>query len=212
MNVAFDHGISVATYTAIILVGILLHAYTQKNSKTKLQKNAFSAIFSIQKWLLKLQKNTHLQNWVQLDKNYYFLARCGIKSATNAAALLWEEGAKMPATPKSTGSFRHGPQEIISQKLNIMLWLEEKSPSYSYDLALYQDLVAQGVDVFVIGDGREIVTKNRLIDLPVVALPFQFLSQQIPAQIAAYHLSVLRGEDADTFKFCNYIVEKEGGL
>jgi glutamine---fructose-6-phosphate transaminase (isomerizing) len=212
MNVAFDHGISVATYTAIILVGILLVYYTQKNSKAKLQKNAFLAIHSIQKWLLKIQKNDHLQDWLQLDKNYYFLARSGAKSASNAAALLWEEGAKMPSTSKSTGSFRHGPQEVISKKLSIMLWLEANSPSYAHDLALYQDLVAQGVDVFVIGDVGEIVAKNRLIELPKLAHPFQLLALQIPAQLAAYHLSLMRGEDADTFKFCNYIVDKEGGL
>jgi glutamine---fructose-6-phosphate transaminase (isomerizing) len=211
MNVAFDHGISVATYTAIILVGILLHSFTQKESKAKLQKNAFSAIKSIQKWLQKLQTH-NLQNWLQLDKNYYFLARGSSKSASNAAALLWEEGAKMPATPKSTGSFRHGPQEVISKNLSIMLWLEANSPSFSYDLALCKDLVAQNVDVFVIGDNHKNIAPNRMINLPDVEPLFQVLAQQIPAQLAAYHLSVMRGEDADTFKFCNYIVESEGGL
>jgi glutamine---fructose-6-phosphate transaminase (isomerizing) len=212
MNVAFDHGISVATYTAIILVGILLVEIFENPLSPTFERNSFASILSIKDWLFNLQDNNAIRDWILVENSYYFLARNRDRSASNAATLLLEEGAKMPATVKNTGSFRHGPQEVISSKINLMIWLEAKSPSYAYDLALCKDLVTQGVRVFVIGDAGVSVTKNRSINLPDAALPFQLLAIQIPAQLAAYHLSLRRGEDADTFKFCNYIVDKEGGL
>jgi hypothetical protein len=48
--------------------------------------------------------------------------------------------------------------------------------------------------------------------LPVSPRGWQFLSDIIPAQLAAERLSRLRGVDCDTLRYCSYIVENEGGI
>ena len=108
---------------------------------------------------------------------------------------------------KPTGSFRHGPQEIISEKLNVMIWLEPGSPSFEHDLALCRDLKSLKVNVLEIGDFGQAG-----IALPEVAPPFRLLAQQIPAQLAAFQLSKMMGVDADSFRYCNFVVETEGGI
>jgi glutamine---fructose-6-phosphate transaminase (isomerizing) len=212
MNVAFDHGISVSTYTGIILVGIGLDYFCQKTKPTFFAKKSISAIKNIEKWLQKLTKSSDLEHWLQSNSAYYFLARGSGRAASNAAALLWEEGAKMPATTKNTGSFRHGPQEVLAEDLQMMIWLEPDALSFQHDVALCRDLLSLKIRLFIVGATPDFAPKNRTLLLPNLPYPFQILAQQIPAQLAAYHLSVLKGEDADTFKYCNYIVEKEGGL
>jgi hypothetical protein len=48
--------------------------------------------------------------------------------------------------------------------------------------------------------------------LPETPAAWQFLIDIVPVQLAAEHLSRLRGENCDVFRFCPYIVEGEGGL
>ncbi len=207
MNVAFDHTISVATSSAIILVGIVLDHFCGEHFDKNFERKANLAILSIEKWMQKLLDSPKIEDWLRPENAYYFLARGGARSASQGANLLWEEGVKMPATAKTTGSFRHGPVEIISEKLNVMIFLEKNSLSFEHDLLLAKDLKSLGVSVLTVGFENE-----NGFDLPEISEPFQFLAQQIPGQLAAFYLSKMRGVDADSFRYCNFIVETEGGI
>ena len=46
---------------------------------------------------------------------YVFLRRGSGLGSAYEAGLLWEEGAKSPATAMGTASFRHGPQEMVTK-------------------------------------------------------------------------------------------------
>jgi glutamine---fructose-6-phosphate transaminase (isomerizing) len=119
--------------------------------------------------------------------------------------LLWQEAAKVPAIAMTTGSFRHGPQEVVSKSLSAMVWVDYSNQNYEYDLMLINDLKKNGANVLVFGDtGDEVNSTEFKVIRPLI--------NQIPPQLLALNLAKLRNVNPDGFVFCNYIVEKEGGL
>ena len=56
-------------------------------------------------------------DWFAPGRVVHFLGRGGSLGSCYEARLLWEEGAKSEATALGTGSFRHGPQEIVVAEL-----------------------------------------------------------------------------------------------
>ncbi|NOZ04133.1 MAG: SIS domain-containing protein [FCB group bacterium] len=208
---AFDHLVSITMYTGLTLVGGLLAAAylgTLKPNLIDALRLALSASKSgIINWIDKIDDNP----WFARDCPTYFLARGGSTASCYETRLLWEEAAKAPATALTTGVFRHGPQEVMSRELRIGLWIHEKTLR-SEDLALAQDLYDSGAKVLLIGKNIESATSDLVLNIPGTPPGWQFLVDIIPAQLCAEYLSHLRGEDCDLFKFCPYVIEKEGGL
>ena len=91
------------------------------------------------------QQQLDQSSWLAAGQPYYFLA--GGLSLGNCyeARLLWEEGVKMPATAMSTGSFRHGPQEIVRRGMRFCLWIDQ-SRMRDEDLSVADDLILEESD------------------------------------------------------------------
>jgi glucosamine--fructose-6-phosphate aminotransferase (isomerizing) len=132
-------------------------------------------------------------------------------SSCHEARLLWEEAAKVPASALPTGSFRHGPQEVVRPGLRVGMWLDgvKMRPQ---DLTLAKDLRRHGAKVLLIGQELASDAADLVMNIPTIPAPWQFLIDIIPIQLAAERLARLRGEDCDSFRICPYIIEDEGGL
>ena len=210
-HVDFDHAISVNTYSSIILTGLLLSMCGNEASfytdKMVTLENALRNVHQlIPAWEASIQRMT----WSS-DASYYFLARHFNLASAHEAALLWQEAAKYPATAMSTGTFRHGPQEIIEAGIRIVLWPGE-GVTRQYDLQLAADLQHAGADVLLIGDLNKTDTDIPFIHIPQVPLDMGTLLNIIPIQLASEKFSALRGHSSDTFRYCELVVEREGGL
>ncbi|MBX2920839.1 MAG: SIS domain-containing protein [Chitinophagaceae bacterium] len=212
-NVAFDHSISVSTYTAIILVGQLLAEIIAKNEITLSTQAALKNCFeTLQQDILSWQQQIESTAWLQqMNPHVYFLARHINLASAHESMLLWQEAAKQPASALTTGSFRHGPQEIIKNPLSIAVWLDEGAVK-AHDIALIKDLVAKGVKVLMIGDDLPDIAGAEGINIPALPSFFSPVVNIIPLQIAAEKLARQKNIDPDNFYFCNFIVETEGGL
>jgi glutamine---fructose-6-phosphate transaminase (isomerizing) len=110
-----------------------------------------------------------------------------------------------------TGSFRHGPQEIVTQDLRFGIWIDGERMR-EQDLAVARDLRKLGAHVLLIGQKLPEDAGDLVFQLPEIPSEWQFLIDIIPAQLAAEKLSRLSGVDCDTFRLSSYIVEDEGGL
>jgi fructoselysine-6-P-deglycase FrlB-like protein len=124
---------------------------------------------------------------------------------------MWEEGVKSPATAMGTGSFRHGPQEMVRKEMRFGIWIDG-AHMREQDLAVARDLNRLGASVMSIGQHLPADAGDLRFQLPEVAAGWQFLIDIIPAQLAAETLSRLSGVDCDSFRLCPYIVEDEYGL
>lgn len=206
LGVGFDHAISVVTYSTVALAGgLLAAAATGKRPDLGGPLDALPAAIDV--WRGLLPGNP----WFTADRATYFLARLGSLASAHESRLMWEETAKAPASALTTGGFRHGPQEIVEPGLRIGLWIDAKTRREE-DFALVRDLRKLGARVMTIGQNLPKDAGDLVFELPAVAPSWQFVMDIIPAQLAAEHLSRLRGVDCDSFRLSSHVVTSEGGL
>jgi glucosamine--fructose-6-phosphate aminotransferase (isomerizing) len=210
--VDFDNSISVNTYTSIILTGQLLTSAFAPDFSKKQISDSLNRTFDGLKVLIPQWEDTiERSDWLDKNAFTYFLGRGSSLASAFESMLIWQEGAKQPASAMTTGAFRHGPQEILINKLNIGIWIDNRI-ARDFDFRLINDLHAQNVKLFTIGHNLPADLKGLKIEIPEIMYSFQPIINIIPMQIANEKFSRLKGEDCDSFRFCNFVVEHEGGL
>jgi glucosamine--fructose-6-phosphate aminotransferase (isomerizing) len=206
-----DHGISVKTYSTLALAaGVLATTVTGSFSKATISAltHAFSHTGSL---LTQWQSQIDASPWLAPHKTYYFLARQPSFGSALEARLMWEEGVKAPATAMGTGSFRHGPQEIVNSDVRFCVWISRQWMR-EQDLAIARDLKFLGAQTMLIGNSLPDDLAALTIQLPEMPEQWDFLLDVMPAQLAAERLSRLVGVDCDSFRFSSFIVEDDYGL
>jgi glutamine---fructose-6-phosphate transaminase (isomerizing) len=209
--VEMDHAISVNTYSTLAATAGILASAVIGSLDGKLTE-ALSAAFeqtgsAIAGW----QKEIADATWFAPGAVTYFLARGSSLGSCQEARLLWEEGVKSPATAMSTGSFRHGPQEMVTLGARFGIWIDGQLMR-AQDLAVARDLRKLGASVMLIGREIPADAGDLVFQLPDMPRDWQFLMDIVPAQLAAEKLARLSGVDSDTFRYCSFIVEDEYGL
>jgi fructoselysine-6-P-deglycase FrlB-like protein len=211
LGIGFDHAISVVTYSTVALAGALVSAAatgTLAASEIQALRASLDALpAAIPRWRGRLEGNA----WFAAEKGTYFLARQGSLASAHETRLLWEETAKAPASALTTGGFRHGAQEIVEPGLRFGLWIDGTTRR-NEDIALARDLRKLGARVMAIGQGMPADAGDLVLELPPVPPAWQFVTDIIPAQLAAEHLAGVRGMDCDHFRLGTHVVTSEGGL
>jgi len=209
--IALDHAISVNTYTTLALAAGILAASVVGSFDARVAESlslAFAAAGrAIPGWQAQIENST----WLAPRNTTYFLARGSSLGSAYEARLMWEEGVKSPATAMGTGSFRHGPQEIVAKDVRFGMWIDG-TKMCEQDLAVARDLRKLGARVTLIGQRLLEDAGDLVFQLPEIASEWQFLIDIIPAQLLAERLARLSGSDPDTFRLSSFVVEDEAGL
>ena len=209
--IAFDHAISVNTYTTLALAAGIFAARVTGAFHARIAESlsrCFSAAGrAIPGWQAQIENSP----WLAPQSVTYFLARGSSLGSAYEARLMWEEGVKSPATAMGAASFRHGPQEIVGKDMRVGLWLDV-AKMREQDLALAHDLRKLGARVMLIGQRLPNDAGDLVFNLPEIPTPWQFLIDIIPAQLVAERLARRSGSDPDTFNLCKFVVEDESGL
>ncbi|MDA1043727.1 MAG: SIS domain-containing protein [Verrucomicrobia bacterium] len=211
LNAAFDKNVSITMYSALTLVGGLLASESLGLLNENLHEGIARALDEAQSALPVWKQALRDNPFFAQQNPVYFLARGSSLSSCHEARLLWEEAVKFPAAAMMTGCFRHGPQEILHENVNVALWIDQKKMR-AHDLALAGDIKAQGRSVMVIGHNIPADAGDLVFNLPSSPTGWGFLVDCIPAQLAAEHMAGVRGVNCDEFLICPYIIESEGGL
>jgi glutamine---fructose-6-phosphate transaminase (isomerizing) len=209
--VEFDHAISVNTYSTLAAAGAALAGSVLGCFDTALKKSLLQATEETQETIPVWQEQVSASPWLVAEAAYYFLARGSSLASCYETRLLWEEGVKRPATAMGTGSFRHGPQEIVVDGLRCAIWIDGLRMR-TEDLAVAHDLRKLGASVLLIGEDLQDESGDLVLRVPRAPAGWQFLFDIVPAQLAAERLARFLGVDSDTFRLCSYIVKGEYGL
>jgi glucosamine--fructose-6-phosphate aminotransferase (isomerizing) len=210
MPVDLDHAISVNTYSTLALAAAALACYEDSDFLNACAAFLNTLAFvegSMQAW----REAISASSWLRAPATYYFLARGPSLASCYQARLLWEEGAKSPATAMSTSGFRHGPQEIVEPGMRFCIWIDPVILR-DQDLAVADDLRKLGAAVALIGPDLPRDSEHLVFHIPPIPASWQFVVNMIPMQLAAEALARLRGVDCDSFRLCSYVVEDEHGL
>lgn len=209
--IEMDHAISVNTYSTLaaaagILAGTVIGSWNDTLA-TSLSVAFEKIATSIPTWQAQVEDSP----WLAPGAVYYFLARGSSLGSCHEARLLWEEGVKSPATAMGTGSFRHGPQEMVTEDKRFGIWIDGERMR-AQDLAVARDLRRLSASVMLIGQDLPTDAADLIFQLPPMPAAWQFLIDIIPAQLSAERLSRLSGVDCDSFRFSSFIVQDEYGL
>jgi glutamine---fructose-6-phosphate transaminase (isomerizing) len=209
--VSFDHGISVNTYSTLVIAAGVLAWTALRSFDDSLIATLSGVIGSAARSIAGWQEQIAHTAWLRPGASYYFLARGSSLGSCHEARLLWEEGAKFPATAMGTGGFRHGPQEMVAAGMRFGIWIDGRRMREE-DLAVARDLRSLGAAVMLIGQNLPEDAGDLVLQLPEMSAEWQFVIDCIPAQLAAERLARMAGADCDSFRLCSYIVEHDGGL
>jgi len=211
MMAAFDHAVSVSMYSAMALVGGILASATEGTLDDSLSRDLQNSLANLPASITSWTEQVSLSDWLNPEGPAYLLGRGASLATCHEARLLWEEAAKLPASAMPTGSFRHGPQEVIRKGLRFALWIDREIMR-AQDLAVAADLKKLGAKVLLIGQDLPQDAGHLVLQLPSIRREWQFLIDIIPIQITAERLAHAGKQDCDTFALCQYIIEDEGGL
>jgi len=206
-----DHAVSVNTYSSLALTAGALARATVDSFDGKVAASLYSAVAETARRIPNWQEQIAGNDWFAPGKLVHFLARGGSLGSCQEARLLWEEGAKSEATALGTGSFRHGPQEMVGKGSRFGMWVDGHQIR-EQDLSVARDLRHLGAAVFLIGQNLPTSAGDLVFQLPEVPAEWQFMIDILPAQLAAEYLARLSGVDCDSFRLCSYIVQDEYGL
>ncbi len=209
--VAMDHAISVNTYTTLALAAGVLVASVVGSFDARLAESLSRAFAAAGRAIPGWQGQIENSAWLAPKSVTYFLARGSSLGSAYEARLMWEEGVKSPATAMGTGSFRHGPQEIVAKDVRFGIWIDG-AKMREQDLAVARDLWKLGTRVMLIGQRLPDDAGDLVFQLPQIPSEWQFLIDIIPAQLVAEKMARLSGVDPDTFRLSSFVVEEESGL
>jgi glucosamine--fructose-6-phosphate aminotransferase (isomerizing) len=206
-----DHAISVNTYSTLAVAAAVLASAVVDSFSDALASSLRTSIAVTKQRTTEWQTQIAGNNWFAPGKVVHFLGRGSSMGSCHEARLLWEEGAKAEATALATGSFRHGPQEIVVEGTRFAMWIDGKTSRHQ-DLSVARDLRRLEASVILIGQNLPPDAGDLVFHLPEVPAGWQFMIDILPAQLAAEYLARLSGVDCDSFRLCSYIVEDEYGL
>ena len=209
--IEMDHAISVNTYSTLAATAGILASAVVGSWNAALAASLSGVVERTASAIPVWQAQIADTPWLAPGAVFYFLARGSSLGSCQEARLLWEEGVKSPATAMGTGSFRHGPQEMVSKEMRFGMWIDGERMR-GQDLAVARDLRKMGASVMVIGQDLPKDAGDLVFQLPSVPPNWQFLIDIIPAQLAAERLARLSGVDCDSFRYCSFIVQDEFGL
>ena len=209
--IALDHAISVNTYSTLAAAAGILASHVAGSFNAQLASTLSQSIVEAGRTISHWQEQLAKTSWLSPGAVSYFLARGSSLGSCQEARLLWEEGVKSPATAMGTGSFRHGPQEMIAKNSRFGMWIDG-AHMREQDLAVARDLRQLGASVMLIGQNLPGDAGDLVFQLPAIPSEWQFLIDIIPVQLAAEQLSRLSGVDCDSFRLCSFVVEDEYGL
>jgi glucosamine--fructose-6-phosphate aminotransferase (isomerizing) len=209
--IELDHAISVNTYSTLAATAGILASAAVGTWSTSLAGTLSASFANADAAILGWQTQLADTTWFSPGAVTYFLARGCSTGSCQEARLLWEEGVKSPATAMNTGSFRHGPQEMVAAGARFGIWIDAERMR-GQDLAVARDLRKLGAAVMLIGQNVPQDAGDLVFQLPSAPPGWQFLIDIIPAQLAAEKLARLSGVDSDSFRYSSFIVEGEYGL
>jgi glucosamine--fructose-6-phosphate aminotransferase (isomerizing) len=209
---ALDHNVSITMYSGLALAAGLVAAQSLDQDLNALHDELAKSLEHADKALGGWRETLRASDWLSAEPHAtYLMARGPSLASCNEARLLWEEVAKAPATALPTGGFRHGSQEVIHPGSRVCIWLDQKALRKE-DQNLIADLRTAGAKVMAIGNRIAGCGADVTIEVPSAPAGWQFLVDGIPMQLASELLAQLRGEDADLFRFCAYVIEDESGI
>ncbi len=200
-----EHSVSCKTYvtalTALAILGNLLTGREPADTVTSFEAGVDAMTSYLSDW------EAHLQQALEEmgDVRYIIYAGRGSSLASaGTSGLITKEAAHFPAEGMSCAAFRHGPLEMISSEVFVLVY-EGIGPSSKLNVNLASDIQKAG------GRARLVSVNDRsgLFDLPPVPAVCLPVMEILPTQLLSVALAIKNNHIPGQFAFATKITTIE---
>jgi glucosamine--fructose-6-phosphate aminotransferase (isomerizing) len=131
-------------------------------------------------------------SWCRDRSAVALLGRGTARAASETAALVLKEAARLPVEALQSAQFRHGPIELAGPGLAVGMIATEPATA-PLDLGLAEELERAGTSVLVVEAGDNAPARPRRVGVPPVARALLPALAVVPFQLLAWRLSIERG-------------------
>ncbi len=208
LNAGVEVAVSIRTYTCTVallhLLARALSGMPTDSAVSDLRRVAATLADRLPTWEQQIDDVAS-----QLDDNRFlvFLGRGPSRASALTGALISKETAKIPTEGMIGGQFRHGPIEVVSPGVAVVIFAPP-SRTRDLDLALAADLAARGAYVLLVGASQPLPGVVSL-DVPRVDEWTAPLAEIVPIQLLATRLAVRRGIEPGKFRFIQKVTTTE---
>jgi glucosamine--fructose-6-phosphate aminotransferase (isomerizing) len=206
-----DEMVAIQSYTGTVAALMLLAAaVTGDHDKTHGEMTALLPQVSS----LIAANLDHIEDWDDFFKTgspIYLLGRGPSYASALEGALLFSETAKEPAVGIASGSFRHGPVEMVDANFRAIVFAPH-GKTRDLNLGLAEDLMKFGAKVRVVGPVDPVSHGGPafpFIDVPDVSEKLSPLVDIIPVQLAALRLAHRKNLVIGKFRYAPQVTRNE---
>jgi glutamine---fructose-6-phosphate transaminase (isomerizing) len=209
-----DHLIAIQTYSATLLTLLIMAELILRDVPIPDMKQIVGSLPGLVESSIGEYSRVS-QDWAGGFRQYggvYLLARGPSRASANQAALLFHEMARYPAAAWTIGEFRHGPWEVMDERICAFVFMPEDQ-TQALNEAFAVDLAEMGGDVRVISAGKP---KSLPGNLSIWAIPpvdpsLAPILEIIPVQFFIYEYSRWQGLTPGEFRASTPVTLSEAG-
>lgn len=187
--------VSTRTYTNTLAVGQLAaRALLGKDIETARDELA-QTVSAMKSYLVNWESRVEqISKIVGFPNRLAVLGRSVSLASAYAGTLILGEASKFMATPYQAGEFRHGPLELATPDLTVLLF-EGPRETLDLNLRLLKDLRGYQVNAFWVGSGQH-QWQIEIPAVPAIGLP---LMEILPLQLLTIHFAKQIGVEPGHF-------------
>jgi glutamine---fructose-6-phosphate transaminase (isomerizing) len=210
-----DKLIAVQTYTGTVLTLLLLAEEVLAGESGKLSDACDAALPALSAHIDECLRASDAWQDLLVGSPLYLLGRGPALGSVYEGQLLLHETAKTAAVGMSSGQFRHGPAEILSDDFRAVVFGSPEA-TRGLDRSLANDLFSVGAKVGWIGPAPDAGDKRKhapsLVPWPEITPLLAPVFEIVPLQVAAYRLALWRGITPGDFRFVSEVTSSESGF
>lgn len=195
INAGSEHTVSTRTYVNSLAVGQLAALALLGKDVEPARAELMQTVSAVQDYLANWESHVQqIGKAIGFPKRLAILGRGASLASTYTGALILGEASKYMATPYQAGEFRHGPLELATPELTVLLFA---GPQETRDLnqRLLKELREYQVNAFMVDSE----TNEWQIELPGVPAIGMTLMEIIPIQMLTIHFAEQIGVEPGRF-------------
>jgi glucosamine--fructose-6-phosphate aminotransferase (isomerizing) len=190
-----EHTVSTRTYVNTLAVGQLaalaLLGKDVEAARAELMQTASAMEAYLANWESRVQQ---IGKAIGFPKRLAILGRGISLASTYTGALILGEASKFMATPYQAGEFRHGPLELATPELTVLLFAGPQE-TRELNMRLLKDLRGYQVNAFWVGTEKN-EWQIEIPSVPTIGMP---LMEIIPIQMLTIHFAEQIGVEPGHF-------------
>ena len=210
LNAGEERTVSTKTYTstlaALYMLACALTGTAPDNAAEQIASAAGEIAHLLPRWREQVEATVQTLDNVHFHS---FLGRGVSLASAMTGALIVKESAKVPTEGMSCAQFRHGPIEVVDDRMAAFVFAGP-ARTRKVNLRLADEIAALGGHVAVIGDMQQPPSNMARIDMPPEASMWVLpILEIVPVQLLAAQLAARRGLEVGAFRYIEKVTAKE---